>query len=133
MRKVSMRATSQPVERGSFVGATLELGRNLVTAAVMAAASARVMSSDISILLKQFLSLTLAPFVQVSIAISLLSISMLWLLLSGKHYFGYFKVDFRRKRGFLKYLAIAPLMIFVGLVMIAITFGAVVIAGAGKG
>lgn len=54
---------------------------------------------------------------------------MFWLILTGKHYVKYFEVNFRNKGGFLKYIAIAPLMILGGLAVVVINFGAAVIGG----
>ncbi|CAG2084462.1 hypothetical protein XCY_000646 [Xanthomonas arboricola pv. juglandis] len=43
---MKLQKDDQLVKQGSFVEATLELGRNLVTTAVMAAASAKVMGNE---------------------------------------------------------------------------------------
>lgn len=124
---VEIAKDDQLVKQGSFVEATLELGRNLVTTAIMAAASAKVMGDEIGAVLQSFVSLAIAPSVQAVMAIFLLSMSLFWLILSGMRYFKYFESSFREKGGFIKFSAAAPLMILAGLALVVLTFGAAAI------
>lgn len=120
---VEIAKDDQLVKQGSFVEATLELGRNLVTTAVMAAASAKVMGDEIGAVLQPFVSLAVAPSVQAVMAIFLLSMSLFWLILSGMRYFKYFESNFRKKGGIIKFSAAAPLMILAGVALVVLTFG----------
>ncbi|MCD0280006.1 hypothetical protein JWH04_13845 [Xanthomonas melonis] len=119
---VEIAKDDQLVKQGSFVEATLELGRNLVTTAVMAAASAKVMGDEIGAVLQPFVSLAVAPSVQAVMAIFLLSMSLFWLILSGMRYFKYFESNFRKKGG-IKFSAAASLMILAGVALVVLTFG----------
>lgn len=123
---VEVDENDKPAKQGNFVEATLELGRNLVTTAVMAAASAKVMGNEIGVVLQPFIP-TIASSAQALMAVFLLSISLFWLVLSGMRYFKYFESNFRKKGGFIKFAAAAPLMILAGLALVVLTFGAAAI------